>query len=79
MHRGAFNALNNAAGRRFGRGLPGIGDEAWLLNNDRTLIVRAGLVTVKLTLTGLPPAARAAALIPLARLVAARLAGPPGE
>jgi hypothetical protein len=79
MHRGVFNAINGAAGRRFGRALPGIGEEAWLLNNDRTLIVRAGLATVKLTLTGLPPAARAAALIPLARIVAARLAAPPGE
>jgi hypothetical protein len=79
MNRGAFNAINGAAGRRFGRALPGIGEEAWLLNKDRTVIVRAGLTTVKLTLTGLPPAARAAALIPLARLVAARLAAPPSE
>jgi hypothetical protein len=79
MHQGAFNAINNAAGRRFGRALLGIGDEAWLLNNDHTLIVRAGLTTVKLTLTGWPPAARAAALIPLARLIAARLAASPGE
>ena len=79
MHQGAFSAINGAAGRRFGRTLPGIGEQAWLLNKDRTVIVRAGLTTVKLTVTGLPPAARADALIPLARLVAARLAAPPGE
>ncbi len=79
MHRGVFSAINGAAGRRFGRALPGIGEQAWLLNDDRTLIVRVGLTTVKLTLTGLPPAARVAALIALARLVAARLATPPGE
>jgi hypothetical protein len=79
MHRGVFSAINGAAGQRFGRGLPGIGEQAWLLNNDRTLIVRAGRTTVKLTLTGLPPAARTDALITLARLVAARLAAPPGQ
>jgi hypothetical protein len=79
MDRGAFSTINGAAGRRFGRALPGVGDEAWLLDNDRTLIVRAGPTTVKLTLTGLPPPARAAALIPLARLAVARLAAPPGE
>jgi hypothetical protein len=79
MHRGVFSAINGAAGRRFGRAVPGIGEQAWLLNNDHTVIVRAGLTTVKLTVTGLPPAARAGALIPLARLVAARLATPPGE
>jgi hypothetical protein len=79
MHRGVFSAINGAAGRRLGRALPGIGEQAWLLNNGRTLITRAGRTTVKLTLTGLPPAARADALITLGRLAATRLAAPPGQ
>lgn len=79
MNEGAFSAVNRGAGRRFGHTIPGISEEAWLLNGDRTIIVRAGPATVKLTLAGLPPAARAAALIPLARIVAARLAAPPGD
>ena len=85
MHRGTFSAINNAAGRRSGRGLPGIGDEAWLLNKDRTLIARAGLVTVKLDpyrlatgrAGGCPDSARAARRGP-ARRAARRVTIPPG-
>ena len=54
--------------------MPGIGDQAWLLNGDRTIVILAGPMTVKLDLAGLPPPARAAVLIPLARIAAARLA-----
>jgi hypothetical protein len=70
------HAGDRAVARLFGRALPGIGEEAWLLGGDRTLVVRAGPVTVKLDLHGLPRSARAAVLIPLARIVAARLAAP---
>jgi hypothetical protein len=70
---------DRAVARLFGRALPGIGEEAWLLGGDRTLVVRAGPATVKLDLHGLPRSARAAVLIPLARIVAARLAAPADE
>ncbi len=69
-----FGALNQAAGGRFGRPLPGVGDQAWLANADRTGIVRVGDHTVKLTVTGLPEPERAEALGPLLSLVAGRLA-----
>ena len=46
--------------RRRGHQLAGIGDEAWLLNRDRTVVLRAGGRTAKVTLGGsaarsLPP------------------------
>lgn len=70
---GAFSGINHATGRRLGREVAGIGDRAWLVNQDRTLIARAGPATVKLTLSGLPPGAAPAALIPLAATVIGRL------
>jgi len=72
------SALDRPITRCLGRAVPGIGDGAWLLNGDRTLVVLADPVTVKLDLAGLPPSARAAVLIPLARIVAAWLAARPG-
>jgi hypothetical protein len=59
--------------------MPGIGEQAWLLSGDRTLVVLAGPTTVKLDLHGLPRSARAGILIPLARLATARLVTPPGQ
>ena len=73
------HAGDRAVARLFGQALPGIGEEAWLLSGDRTLVVRAGPAAVKLDLHGLPRSARAAVLIPLARIVAARLAAPASE
>jgi hypothetical protein len=71
---GTYSAIDRAAARRLGRALPGIGDEAWLIKGDHTIILRVGRSTVKLSLTDLPPSARADLLIPLAHIVAARLA-----
>ncbi len=62
--------------RRRGRPLPGVGEEAWLLNGGRTAVLRAGGLTAKVTLGGsaarsLPPDA-----VPrLAATVAGRLPG----
>lgn len=73
---GVFSGINQATGR-LGREVAGIGDRAWLVNQERTLIVVAGPATVKLTVAGLPPGAAPAALIPLARQVIDRLEGRP--
>jgi hypothetical protein len=70
---GTYSAIDRAAARRLGRALPGIGDEAWLIKGDHTIILRVSRSTVKLSLTDLPPSARADLLIPLAHIVAARL------
>ncbi len=68
------SALDRPIARCLARAVLGIGDQAWLLNGDRTIVMLAGPMTVKLDLAGLPPPARAAVLIPLARIAAARLA-----
>lgn len=73
------HAADRAVTRLFGRAVPGIGEQAWLLSGDRTLVVLAGPATVRLDLHGLPRSARADVLIPLARLATARLAAPPGR
>jgi hypothetical protein len=70
---GAFSGINQATARRVGREVAGIGDRAWLANQDRTLIAVAGPATVKLTLSGLPPGEAPGALIPLAATVIGRL------
>jgi hypothetical protein len=72
-----YSAIDRAAARRLGRALPGIGDEAWLIKGDHTVIMRVGRSTAKLTLTEVPPSARADLLIALAHIVAARLTTPP--
>jgi hypothetical protein len=74
---GRMGAYNRSAGRRAGREVTGVADQAWLINADRTIIVAAGTATVKLTVSGLPPEQRAGVLIPLGRMVAERLAAPP--
>jgi hypothetical protein len=73
------HAADQAVARLFGRAVPGIGGEARLLSRDRTLVVLAGPATVQLGLHGLPQSARADVLIPLARIVTARLTTPPGQ
>jgi hypothetical protein len=73
------HAADWAVARIFGRAVPGIGEEARLLSGDRTLVVLAGPATVRLDLHGLLRSARADVLIPLARIVAARLTVPPGQ
>lgn len=55
-----MGGLSSGPARRSGRSLPGVGDEAWLLNRDRTVVFRSGELTGKVTLSGtaarlLPP------------------------
>ena len=71
------HAADRAISGLLGRAVPGIGEQAWLLSGDRTLVVLAGPATVRLDLHGLPRSARADVLIPLARLATARLVAPP--
>jgi hypothetical protein len=71
---GFLGGLTSLARRR-GRPLPGAGDEAWLLNRGRTVVMRVGGMTAKLTLGGsaarsLPPQV----LAQLAATVGERLA-----
>jgi hypothetical protein len=70
---GHLGGLTSLARRR-GRPLPGVGDEAWLLNRGRTAVLRVGELTAKVTIGGsaarsLPPDA----LPRLAATVAERL------
>jgi hypothetical protein len=63
-----------ALARRRGQRLPGVGDEAWQLNRGRTVVLRAGGLTAKISVGGsatrsLPPDA----LARLAATVAGRL------
>jgi hypothetical protein len=76
---GAISGISQATGRRIGREVAGVGDRAWLVNQERTLIAVAGPATVKLTVSGLPPGAAPAALIPLAAAVIGRLGDAPGR
>jgi hypothetical protein len=76
--RGGMGRLSYGPARQWGRALPGIGDEAWQLARDKTVVFRLGGYTGKVTLSG--SAARGLAPdVPsrLAAAVAARLAGWP--
>jgi hypothetical protein len=57
---GLLGSLSSGLAQRRGTPLPGIGDEAWLLNRDRTVVFRAGGMAAKVTIGGaaarsLPP------------------------
>jgi hypothetical protein len=69
-----FISSLTALARRRGQPLPGVGDEAWLLNRGRTAVLLAGGLTAKVSAGGsatrsLPPDA----LARLAATVAERL------
>lgn len=49
---GALGGLSSGPARHFGRPLPGIGDEAWIVNRDRTAVVRVGTLTAKIAISG---------------------------
>jgi hypothetical protein len=66
--------VSAAPARRAGRRLAGIGDEAWLLNRDRTAVVCAAGLTAKITVSGQRELDHAGVLSGLAAAVAARLA-----
>jgi hypothetical protein len=73
---GRIGQMNLNAGRKRGRPVMGVGSEAWLLSGDRSLVVGLPSGTFKMFANGLPEASRAAVLIPLARIVAGRMAEP---
>jgi hypothetical protein len=75
---GRLSSLSSGLAQRRGNPLPGIGDEAWLLNHDRTVVFRVGGMAAKITLGGsvartLPPDV----LTRLAATVAGRLTARP--
>jgi Predicted membrane protein (DUF2207) len=72
---GAMSHLSSGPARRWGRALLGIGDEAWQLIRDQTVVFKMGTYTGKVTVSG----SAARGLVPdvparLAATVAARLA-----
>jgi hypothetical protein len=71
---GRAGEVNAKAARRSGRPLPGIGEEAWLLQQGRMAVVRAGGKTVKLTIRDGPAQVPPDAVTRLAAIVAERLA-----
>jgi hypothetical protein len=81
---GRLGMLSSGPAKRFGRRLPGPGDEAWLVSRDRTIVFRQGTVTAKVTIGGSAAATVPPDVLPrLAATVAARLPhpaapGPPG-
>jgi hypothetical protein len=82
--RGGTGRLSYGPARRWGRALPGIGDEAWQLVRDRTVVFRVGGCTGKVTVSGSAARGLAPDVSPrLAAAVAARLADwpswPPGD
>ncbi len=70
---GLLGAVSAGPARHLGRPLPGIGDEAWLLNHDRTAVVRVAGLTAKITFIGRRGPVHPAVLPGLAAAVAARL------
>jgi hypothetical protein len=67
---GGVAGLNTAIARRMGTPLPDIGDQAWLLNAERTVIVQVGTQVTKLTASKSWPGSLPA----LVSVLAARLA-----
>jgi hypothetical protein len=70
---GRVGEMNARAGRRSGRPLPGVGEEAWLLHGGKVAVVRVGGKTVKLTVRGGPAQVPPDAVTNLAAIVAERL------
>ena len=73
--RGAWGGLSSGPARRWGRPVPGIGDEAWLINRHHTVVFRVGTHTGKITVSGAASCALPPDVLPgLATTVAGRLA-----
>ncbi|HYB86976.1 MAG TPA: hypothetical protein VEC76_09010 [Streptosporangiaceae bacterium] len=82
MAQGGMGHLSSGPARRWGRPLPGLGDEAWLINRYHTVVFRAGAYTGKITIGGSAAAAVPPDVLPrLATTGIGRLApadtGPP--
>ena len=72
---GALGGLSSGPARRWGRPVPGIGDEAWLINRHHTVVFRVGNHTGKITVSGAASCALPPDVLPwLATTVAGRLA-----
>jgi len=71
---GALGGLSSGPARRFGRPLPGIGDEAWILNRDRTVVVRVRALTAKITINDRASVNTYEVVSRLAAVLATRLA-----
>jgi hypothetical protein len=72
---GALGGLSSGPARRWGRPVPGIGDEAWLINRHHTVVFRVGDHTRKITVSGAASCALPPDVLPrLATTVADRLA-----
>jgi hypothetical protein len=71
---GGIAQFNLRIGRGRGTPLPAIGDEAWLLNRRRTVVLRVGEHVAKLTLSRSRGAQPPVPLEALAQTVAGRLA-----
>jgi len=73
---GALGGLSSGPARRWGRPVPGIGDEAWLINRHHTVVFRVGDHTGKITVSGAASCALPPDVLPrLGTTVAGRLAG----
>jgi hypothetical protein len=69
--------LSLTISRRTGRQVPGLGDAAWLLNKDRTVVFRHGMQVAKITVTGQRARPSPDLLTSLAATVATRLGAAP--
>jgi hypothetical protein len=75
--KGALGGLSSGPARRWGRPVPGIGDEAWLINGHHTVVFRVGVHTGKVTVSGAAACALPPDVLPrLATVIAGRLTGP---
>jgi len=70
---GGIATLNTMICRRAGTPLAGVGDEAWLLNRQRTVVARVGTHIIKLTMSRHSKTSDPHKLPRLAALVASRL------
>ena len=74
--KGALGGLSSGPARRWGRPVPGIGDEAWLVNGHHTVVFRVGVHTGKVTVSGAAACALPPDVLPrLAATIVGRLTG----
>ena len=75
--KGALGGLSSGPARWWGRPVPGIGDEAWLINGHHTVVFRVGVHTGKVTVSGAAACALPPDVLPrLATIIVGRLTGP---
>jgi hypothetical protein len=75
--KGVLGGLSSGPARRWGGPVPGIGDEAWLINGHHTVVFRVGERTGKVTVSGAAACALPPDVLPrLATIIVGRLTGP---